>query len=140
MNPKLYFLSLLLALLTFASISFSFGQDQKDPLAIASHQAYGHHNPREYPTSLTAINRQNDRNNELEFPSSHRSRIDHNTHGLMTRFSRTTRSRSSSSPQIFNVDDFGARGDGRDDTQVFCSTCSYLSLFLCFLYLVVLST
>ncbi|XP_030492854.2 polygalacturonase [Cannabis sativa] len=47
-----------------------------------------------------------------------------NTHGLMTRFSRTTRSSSSpspssSSPQIFNVDDFGARSDRYDDSQAF---------------------
>ncbi|XP_062115367.1 polygalacturonase-like [Humulus lupulus] len=40
---------------------------------------------------------------------------------LMTRFSRSTRSPSpsSSSPQVFNVDDFGARGDRSDDSQAF---------------------
>ncbi|PON74215.1 Glycoside hydrolase [Parasponia andersonii] len=111
MNPKLNFHSLVLILLIFhASFSFSFGRNQKDPLAISLRQAYGHHN------------NQNDRTNELEFPSLLKSKSDYNTHGLMTRFSRATRSPSSyssSSPQIFNVDDFGARGDGTDDSQAF---------------------
>ncbi|EXB32775.1 Polygalacturonase QRT2 [Morus notabilis] len=43
----------------------------------------------------------------------------HKSHynGLMTRQSRA--SSPSSSPQVFNVDDFGAKADGRDDSQAF---------------------
>lgn len=101
MHPKLHFLTLLV-LLTFSSFSFSFGRNQKDPLPISIHETYGWHNPQEYPTSsLSAINHFEDRNGKPKFQSLLGCESSH-----------------SFSPPIFNVDDFGAKGDGRDDRKV----------------------
>lgn len=59
--------------------------------------------------------------NEPEFSSLTMSKIDH-SFNLMTRLSRSKVRPSSSSPKVFNVDSFGAKADGTDDSQVYIYT------------------
>lgn len=76
--------------IVLAYFSSCYGSYRDDPLY-----------PRAYTTSKRTVQ---DRKFETE------------SFGLRTRLARA--STPSTSPKLFNVDDFGARGDGGDDTEV----------------------
>ncbi|PON33137.1 Pectin lyase fold containing protein, partial [Trema orientale] len=104
-------------LVIFIQIRFLFGTNQIGTLGIShdDHQiTYGPHNPQEYTTSLSSISSQY-RNGKPDFPSLIKSYMISYI-GLMTRLSCAS-SPSFSSVRVFNVDDFGAKGDGTDDRK-----------------------
>ncbi|KAL5543575.1 hypothetical protein UlMin_007359 [Ulmus minor] len=103
MYPKHHFLRLLLVL---ASFSLSFCTYQNDPFPL-HHRAY--RRPTFFPGRDTA------NYYRPESPSLLSSQ--RNSFGMINS-ARRAGSPSNSQP-IFNVDDFGARGDGRDDSEAF---------------------
>ncbi|KAL5543572.1 hypothetical protein UlMin_007356 [Ulmus minor] len=121
MYPKHHFLRLLLV---FASFSLSFCTYQNDPFPLHHRRPYHptnyggnyYYNPgRAYRRPTFFPGRDTGNYYRPESPSLLSSRS--NSFGMINS-ARRAGSPSNSQP-IFNVDDFGARGDGRDDSEAF---------------------
>ncbi|KAL5562597.1 hypothetical protein UlMin_032344 [Ulmus minor] len=118
MYPKHHFLQLVLVL---ASFSLSFCTSQNDPFPH-HHRHYhptnygGYYNPgRAYRQPTFFPGRDTGNYYQPESPSLLSSKS--NSFGMINSAGRAS-SLSNSQP-TFNVDDFGARGDGRDDSEAF---------------------
>ncbi|KAK9282738.1 hypothetical protein L1049_010958 [Liquidambar formosana] len=98
------------------SFPYCFSSFQKIPLSnYLHHQTPPHDTPRGYPTFFRSINDDQDDSFEPNLESLFKFET-HETFEL-PRLAQV--SSPTSSPDTVNVDDFGAKGDGRDDTKAF---------------------
>lgn len=111
-NPPSHLLPLLLILSSFMISCLGYYPQNKNPIVNILDQTHGY-DSKAYHPYFTSIDRQDDSNYKPSFPS---SLLNYKARSR-TRLSKANA--HSSSPKIVNVDDFGAKGDGRtDDSEV----------------------